>query len=221
MSLRLALILATLLGVSSTTSGKDDALPRQNLLVELRWVTATPTSAATHRVVSTTAGQDVDATAARSVLVANGEAATIILGEQGAPARQADLAIGVLVQAPAPRTGAGSSTKAAAASPQAAVTPVLTLAPTAQRDVAARPQGTSVRVRWPGGRAPARVDLHATTPGNGGIQTSLDVEIDRWTTVTPVAPRPGDEQSGASVVATRPHEAAGARELQIRVSAAP
>lgn len=218
---RLALIVGTLWSVSSGTFGKDDALPRQNLLVELRWVAPAPASAAADRVVSTSAGPESGSTPPRRVIVANGGSATIMLAEPAPPARQAEPAIGVLVQPPAPRSGAGPSAKGSTALPQPSVTPIITLAPTAPREVAARPYGTSVHVRWPGGHAPARVDLHDATPGQGEIETSLDVQIDRWTTLTPAMPAPATAPNGATVIGTRHAEAARARELQIRVSAAP
>lgn len=210
-------------GATSALLGAAAALaagPPQNLQVELRWVESSLSGAALAgvrdgAVVVGTAGSvsprgggttlstrrpGAGVEPAQRLLVLNGHAATVLLGEPQ-KLEWFDVAVPVTPGgAPAGRPLAVQRTQ-----------------------WVERQRGFTARVDWPGGQRPARVELRALTletdAGQSELAATVEVPLDRWVTVA----RSGAEARRPERGVTSSGEAEGktGRELQLRVSIAP
>ncbi|QPF72080.1 hypothetical protein G8A07_03465 [Roseateles sp. DAIF2] len=201
------------------------AQPRQNLLVELRWVESGVSGAAiagTRQggVVVGTAGSvsprpggislstrrvEEGVEAQQQVLVLNGATASVMLAETEL-LQWLDYGVAL-------RGGGGPGQ----APPRAQVYAQSRSLPIERR------RGFALTPSWPGGRQPVRVELRALAPagaaGEAEILSTVQVALGEWMTVArrggvARSPQPG-------VISSSDAETQSMRELQIRVQPAP
>ncbi len=221
---RLLLLPALLLGLGAGAT----AQPRQNLLVELRWVESGISGAAVAGVrqgavvvgtggsVSTRSGGltlstrrvEEDISARQQVLVLNGGTASVMLAEVELLQW---LDYGVSLRS----VGGGGANERpetrARIEAQSRSLPV------------ERRRGFAISPSWPGGQQPVRVELRAQSPsgqtGETEIFSTVQVPLGQWLTV---ARRGGQlQRSESGVISSRDAEQQTQRELQLRVQPAP
>lgn len=199
-------------------------LPRQNLLVELRWVESGISAAAVAGVrqgavvvgtggsVSTRPGGvslstrrvEQDSSQQHQLLVLNGGTASVMLAEVELLQW---LDYGVSLRSP------GEARPQPAARGEA----LLRSVPVERRS------GFVLSPSWPGGEQPVRVELRALAPsgarGETEILSTVQVPLGQWLTVA----RRGLQQqrSESGVLSSRDAEQQSQRELQLRVQPAP
>ncbi|MDT8999977.1 hypothetical protein RQP53_11945 [Paucibacter sp. APW11] len=220
----IVLLIAVLITGQASSPMAADTLPRQNLVVEIRWVESRLSGAALDAArdgstVIGTAGslsprglQTMGTTSSAAagvqmlprLLVLNGRPATVVLGE-ARPLELFDYAL-QLGAASAVTGGAGGGAR---------------LLVTPRAPTAAPVRSLSVQPRWPGGRE--AVELSYSVPdegqGTGAWQGTVLVALGQWISVArsgagAQASEPGVLRSGAA-------EAHMQRELQLRVQLAP
>lgn len=224
---RLLLLPALLLGLGASAA----AQPRQNLLVELRWVESGISGAAVAGVrqgavvvgtggsVSTRSGGltlstrrvEEDISTQQQVLVLNGGTASVMLAEVELLQW---LDYGVTLRS----VGGGAANERpetrARIEAQSRSLPV------------ERRRGFAISPSWPGGQQPVRVELRALSPsgqtgqvGESEIFSTVQVPLGQWLTV---ARRGGQlQRSESGVISSRDAEQQTQRELQLRVQPAP
>lgn len=221
---RLLLLPALLLGLGAGAA----AQPRQNLLVELRWVESGISGAAVAGVrqgavvvgtggsVSTRSGGltlstrrvEEDISTQQQVLVLNGGTASVMLAEVELLQW---LDYGVSLRS----VGGGGANERpetrARIEAQSRSLPV------------ERRRGFAISPSWPGGQQPVRVELRALSPsgqaGETEIFSTVQVPLGQWLTV---ARRGGQlQRSESGVISSRDAEQQTQRELQLRVQPAP
>lgn len=221
---RLLLLPALLLGLGASAA----AQPRQNLLVELRWVESGISGAAVAGVrqgavvvgtggsVSTRSGGltlstrrvEEDISTQQQVLVLNGGTASVMLAEVELLQW---LDYGVSLRS---MGGGGANERPetrARIEAQSRSLPV------------ERRRGFAISPSWPGGQQPVRVELRALSPsgqtGETEIFSTVQVPLGQWLTV---ARRGGQlQRSESGVISSRDAEQQTQRELQLRVQPAP
>jgi hypothetical protein len=229
-SRRLLLVLALLaLQLSGLARAAEPAGPRQNLLVELRWVESQFSGAALAGVrqgavvvgtagsvspkpaitLSTRRQEDEQSGQIQRVVVLNGYQASVLLSET-----QLLQWLDYGVELRDIRGAGGGEGDRARIQAQTRSVPV------------ERRRGFALTPQWPGGRQPVRVELRAlgnAGPQGQGAQTELlstvQVPMGDWMTVARSGAATRTPQPG--VISSSDAESQSSRELQLRITLAP